>query len=465
MQSKVHRLHFVPAESKKFESLFVIHVFPTTAGPLRFIHRRNRKIQGILTLPYWQEHRRILGEASPWAKTEFYADSAVIAYKLPAGDVPLKDLNPKVTSSGGEFDLAFLTDGDLAQTGPLPSAPAGEKAWIQFEFAYPQTIRAVAYSAGRGTGLFERVMPGMEVKRELEASDNGSEFRVVASIPGGGAGERTVSLEPATARFFRLSFTAPKAGSPGPTMISELVLHTGARVNHFEDKAAFVAVPDLYAVPTPPVPGAAAVKKSDVVNLTSRMQADGTLRWTPPPGRWVVLRMGYSLIGAHNTPASPEATGLEVDKLNRTFVKNCIDNYLAPYKSMLGNLMGKRGLRYLVTDSVECGPQNWTDYILDQFARRRGYDPLPWLPALTGCVVESAEASDGFLWDFRKTLAEMIAENHYGQITASLRELGMGRYSESHEGGRVFIADGYGGETGCGHPDERVLDTPFGGGR
>jgi hypothetical protein len=383
------------------------------------------------------------GDNSPWAKTEFYADAAVIAYKLPATDIPLRELKPKVTSSGGQFDLAFLTDGDLAKTSPLPSAPPGEKAWIQFEFANPQTIRAVTYATGRGTGLFERVMPGMEVKRELEASNDEREFRTVAIIPGGGTGERTVSFEPVAAKFFRISFTAPKAGSAAANMISELVLHTGARVNHFEDKAAFIAVPDLYAVANPAVPDAATVKKSDVLDLTSRMRADGTLEWTPPSsGRWAVLRMGYSLTGAHNSPASPEATGLEVDKLNRTFVKNYIDNYLGPYESILGDLMGKRGLRYLITDSVECGPQNWTDNMIEEFVKRRGYDPRPWMPVLTGCIVESSEASDRFLWDFRKTISDMIAENHYDQITASLRERGMGRYSESHEGGRVFIADG-----------------------
>jgi hypothetical protein len=376
------------------------------------------------------------------AKIEFYADSAVIAYKLPVGDIPLRDLKPKVTSSGGQFDLDSLTDGDLAKTSPLPSALPGEKAWIQFEFASPQTISAVTYATGRSTGLFERVMPGMEVKRELEAGDDGREFRVVTAIPSGGTGERTVSFAPVAARFFRLSFTAPKAGSAAANMISELVLYPGARVNHYEDKAAFIAVPDLYAVANPTAPDAATVKKSDVLDLTSRMRADGTLEWTPPSGRWAILRMGYSLTGAHNSPASPEATGLEVDKLNRAFVKNYLDNYLGPYKSTLGDLMGKRGLRYLITDSVECGPQNWTDNMIEEFGKRRGYDPRPWLPVLTGSVVESAEASDRFLWDFRKTISDMITENHYDQITASLRERGMGRYSESHEGGRVFIADG-----------------------
>ncbi|MCL4483744.1 MAG: glycoside hydrolase, partial [Bacteroidetes bacterium] len=76
------------------------------------------------------------------------------------------------------------------------------------------------------------------------------------------------------------------------------------------------------------------------------------------------------------------------------------------------------------------------------FKNRRGYDMLPWLPVLTGHIVESAEASDRFLWDFRKTIADLTAENHYDQLTTLLHERGMGRYTESHESGRAFVTDG-----------------------
>ena len=178
-----------------------------------------------------------------------------------------------------------------------------------------------------------------------------------------------------------------------------------------------MTAPDLYALATPAAPGGDAIRKADVIDLTSKMRPDGTLDWTPPAGRWVVLRMGYSLTGAHNYPASPEATGLEVDKLNRAYVKAYIDHYLGMYKDTVGPLMGKRGLQYIITDSWEAGVQNWTDDMLAEFAKRRGYDPRPWLPVLTGRVVESAEASDRFLWDFRKTIGDLTAEYHYDQIT------------------------------------------------
>jgi hypothetical protein len=385
---------------------------------------------------------------------EYYADTAVVAYRAPADDVPLAELQPKVTSSGGAFDLAALTDGDLVKATALPAAPVGEKSWIQFEFPKPQTIQGLTMVAGGGRG-------GRGGDQAFEASESGQDYRVVASIPGGGTAERSIAFAPVTAKLFRVTFRTPEPlagrggrgpGGPPPgnapaapaapagTQIAELVLHPAAVVNRFEDKAAFAATIDLYGMATPPVRDA--VAKADVVDLTSKMRPDGTLDWTPPAGRWVVLRLGYSLTGHQNSPASPEATGLEVDKLNRAYVKTYFNTYLDKYKDTVGPLMGKRGLEYVITDSWEAGVQNWTDDMIAEFTKRRGYDMRPWLPVLTGRVVESAEASDRFLWDFRRTIADMTAENHYDQLTDILKERGMARYSESHESGRAFIADG-----------------------
>ena len=98
------------------------------------------------------------------------------------------------------------------------------------------------------------------------------------------------------------------------------------------------------------------------------MQPDGTLDWTPPRrATWMVLRIGYSLTGHENGPAPAEATGLEVDKLNREYVKNYLDGYLKMYADTVGpDKMGANGISWLLTDSIEVGPQNWTD----QHARR-----------------------------------------------------------------------------------------------
>ena len=76
-----------------------------------------------------------------------------------------------------------------------------------------------------------------------------------------------------------------------------------------------------------------------------------------------------------------------------------MDHYLDSYKSTVGSdWMGARGLRYVITDSWEAGAQNWTDRMIEEFSNRRGYDPRPWMPVLTGRVVETAEASGPAFW-------------------------------------------------------------------
>jgi alpha-L-rhamnosidase/F5/8 type C domain len=395
---------------------------------------------------------------------EFYADAAVVAYKRTSIDQPVEALHAKITSNGDSLDPAMLSDGDLEKTTKIPIPPAvGETSWIQFEFPQPQTIRAITYVT-KDPGWIEALVAGIAAPdKTLESSDDGQNFKPVTTLSSSDAPSHTISFAPVTAKYFRVTFkrTPPPPRpdwaegidpsslgiklppAPKDYEVAELVLHSGARVDHFVEKAAFVPEGDLYGYPTPSVAANEAVAKSDVIDLTSKMSPDGKLDWTPPPGEWVILRFGYSLLGITNHPATAEATGLEVDKLDRRYVKNYFEKYLDSYKETVGpDLMGKRGIRYVINDSWEAGSQNWTDNMIAQFKKLRGYDPTPWLPVLTGQVVESSEASDGFLWDFRKTIADLIANEHYGQLEETLHEWHMGHYGESHESGRAFVADG-----------------------
>ena len=393
---------------------------------------------------------------------EFYADAVVIAFRLPAGTSGLSQEQVKITSNGEGLDPASLSDGDLEKTTGVPIPPLGAESWIQFEYAAPEAIRAITYVT-KDPGFMEELATGISSpEKTLEASDDGQSFRKVADLSGGGAPEHTISFNPVTAKYFRITFKhnpppprpawaegidassfGPRPTAPTSYEVAELVLHPDPRVNHFEEKAAFVAAPDLYKYATPQIDGTPAIRKSDVIDLTSKMGPDGTLDWTPPAGKWVVVRFGYSLLGITNHPATPEATGLEVDKLDHRFVKDYFEKYLDSYKDTVGaDEMGKKGIRYVINDSWEAGSQNWTDNMLAQFKKLRGYDATPWLPVLTGRIVESAAASDRFLWDFRKTIADLIAVEHYEQLEETLHERGMGHYGESHESGRAFVADG-----------------------
>ena len=104
-----------------------------------------------------------------------------------------------------------------------------------------------------------------------------------------------------------------------------------------------------------------------------------------------------------------------------------MSNYLDYYVNMISGAMGQyfgKSFRYLLMDSWEAGHANWTEDMAKEFRARRGYDPTPYLPVLTGRVVESADVSDRFLWDFRRTIADLLAENHYAGATEYLRLFG-----------------------------------------
>ncbi len=386
----------------------------------------------------------------------FYKDITVVAYKLPGADRSLSEAGAIVTSSGGRFTLAQLTDGDLAVTNLLPRDSTAGFGWIQFAFPQPQTIKAITMVGGGNPGIFGM---GADPKdsRKLEVSDDGINFRFICIIPPGAVLQQTITIPATTSKYFRVTVKNPPppvnfgaafglgdmgaTKDPGGTEIAEIVLHTADRINMFEEKDAFAPVGDLDKKITTTADDF--VNTSDIIDVTSKLSANGILNWTAPAGEWKVVRFGYSLLGINNHPASPEATGLEVDKLDPGAVRNYFNNYLDQYKSATGGLMGsKGGLQFMVTDSWEAGAQNWTANLPAEFLKRRGYNIIPWLPVLTGQIVKSATASEQFLFDFRKTLSDMVSEYHYDGLTKILAERGMKRYSESHEDGRAIIADG-----------------------
>ena len=387
-------------------------------------------------------------------KPIFYQDAAVVAYRISTSEKTLAELSPKVTSSGGEFSLKSLTDGDLQTGAYLPPKEAGEDMWIQYEFDTPQTFKALSVVGADHNALEQ--FDGSPENRSLKVSDDGINFREVVKIHGSLVPQTTVAFSSTTAKFFRFAYkTLPGSANPFAAMmggsteipkpvgvqVNEFVLYNTDRIDKAEDKAGFAVWREEYksGIESESVD---AISATDVIDLTGKMNADGSLEWEVPAGNWMVIRLGYSLTGRQNHPASPEATGLEVDKLDKEAVRKYINTYLDMYKDATGGLIGDKGLQYMILDSYEAGHMNWTKDFPSEFQKRRGYNLTGWIPVLTGRVVNSLEASEKFLWDFRKTIGEMIAENHYDVIGEELHKRGMKRYTESHEGGRMYLADG-----------------------
>jgi hypothetical protein len=363
-----------------------------------------------------------------------YGDSAVLAYRTPAEETSLADHNPGVTASGGEFDAAVLFDDDLNSSARIAPPAGGGPAWIEYRFAEPFTARAFTIGG-----------PGGIPAGRILAGDDPADLRTIVTLPGAQLYRqgrlRTFAFPAATARLFRVEMTGAPL-NPAQTMsqaeteaadryvLFEAKPISGARVQRWEEKAVFSFLFEYDSVPTPAIAADAVIDPAEVVDLTSKMAADGRLQWDVPPGRWTILRMGYSLTGAKNRPPQPSGSGYEADKFSREHMEAYLHGYFDPIAGALGPLFGK-SLRFVVIDSWEAGYHNWTETMTDEFRARRGYDPTPWLPVLTGRVVGNADAADRFLWDFRRTLADMWADHHYGATAEWLAERGIGAYAEA----------------------------------
>ena len=345
-------------------------------------------------------------------KPNYYEDAFVIAYPLSEGEKSLPDFQPKVTSSGGNFSLKGLTDGDLHHSYPLPAQAVGEDMWIQYEFSTPQTFKALSVAGASIAPLAE--FNGNPENRALKVSDDGINFKEIARLTGSTVPQNTVAFNPTTAKYWRMTWKTlpppfnpfmlmlgrPQTTEPEGVNVAEFVLHNTSRIDQFEDKAGFS--PWKEDNPTYIATASDILPKEQIIDLTDKMQEDGTLNWEAPAGTWKVIRFGYSLTGRQNHPASPEATGLEVDKLDEDAVRKYINAYLDKYQDATGDQLGEKGLGYMILDSYEAGHMNWTHDFSAEFEKRNGYSIVQWIPALTGRVVDNLSASEQFLWDFQK---------------------------------------------------------------
>ncbi|WP_299119253.1 glycosyl hydrolase [uncultured Winogradskyella sp.] len=166
---------------------------------------------------------------------------------------------------------------------------------------------------------------------------------------------------------------------------------------------------------TKDIPESAIVKKESIVDITSKLNYKGILEWDVPKGDWIILRIGHTPNGAKNRPAPNGGRGLEVDKMS----KNALDAFwnagIQPILNKLGDLVGTTVNNCLI-DSYEVGSQNWTTGFGIQFETLRGYALTLYLPTLAGYYVDSGEITERFLWDFRRTIGDLIAENYYGRF-------------------------------------------------
>ena len=156
------------------------------------------------------------------------------------------------------------------------------------------------------------------------------------------------------------------------------------------------------------------IHAAQIIDLTGKLSADGTLNWKAPAGQWTIMRFGTRNNGAVTRPAPIPGLGFEEDKFDTVALNAHLDQYIGKLLLKTGKLdrTSSGGLKKIHMDSWEMGSQNWTAQFRQEFIKRRGYDPLPYYPVYDGNIVESLEISERFLWDLRQTSQELVLEYH-----------------------------------------------------
>ena len=346
----------------------------------------------------------------------------------------LSAANAKVTSAMSLQNLNHLVDGNK-ETVMLFTEKSEKPVAIDFRTDQPFTLRSLQ--------IFPARQP-IQTNARLLVKENGgyrmlSEFKIDRFNANLNVGfdpyaPVVISVPETTASEFRLELANTASG----TGLGEVEFLSLPAVERYPEKtlAKMFQTPlpywHEYQWPVQPEVGdpSLVIDPGKVLDISAFLQGD-RLIWKAPAGEWTILRTGMLPTGVTNSPADPEATGLEIDKMSRKHVE-------AHFEAFMGEIYrripaeDRACWKVVVQDSYETGGQNFTDDFLSEFQARYGYDPLPFLPAYEGYVVGSEDRSDRFLWDLRRLIADKVAYDYVGGLRDVCHKYGLTTWLENY---------------------------------
>ena len=346
----------------------------------------------------------------------------------------LSAANAKVTSAMSLQNLNSLIDGDK-ETAVLFTEKSEKPVAIDFRTDQPFTLHSLQ--------IFPARQP-IQTNARLLVKENGgyrmlSEFKIDRFNANLNVGfdpyaPVVISVPETTASEFRLELANTASGMG----LGEVEFLSLPAVERYPEKtlAKMFQTPlpywHEYQWPVQPEVGdpSLVIDPGKVLDISAFLQGD-RLVWKAPAGEWTILRTGMLPTGVTNSPADPEATGLEIDKMSRKHVE-------AHFEAFMGEIYrripaeDRACWKVVVQDSYETGGQNFTDDFLSEFQARYGYDPLPFLPAYEGYVVGSEDRSDRFLWDLRRLIADKVAYFYVGGLRDVCHKYGLTTWLENY---------------------------------
>lgn len=410
-------VNFAMKEAKRLGLQLAMHVsdgFALAGGPWITPELSMQKL--VWTKTYIIGGGRIERQLpKPATTVDYYKDVAVFAYPANSANAFAEIVSvPSVVSSAG-IPVPFL----CFPNDEKQSFKSDTSCWIQYKYPEPFTCRSIRIHVGGNNYQAQRLI--------VQASNDGVHFDSITRLDPPRHGwqdteeDVTYSIPATTAKYFR--FVYNKEGSePGsedldaakwkPSLkVNGIYLSDEPVIHQYESKNG-----SIWRVSRPAtieqIPNGAAIPLNKIINITDKIDSNGNLRWIAPAGNWVVVRIGHTSTGQTNATAGA-GKGLECDKFNAIAVKKQFDNWFAQAFEKTEPGLAKEVLRILHVDSWECGSQNWSTNFRKEFIKRRGYDPLPYLLAMTGVPVQSADVSEKFLHDVRETIAALVNDVFY----------------------------------------------------
>lgn len=367
----------------------------------------------------------------PDQKLNCYQDIAVLAFPSLQGEGSLESLVKEISTTKGVIDIHEL------DAQGATAASDGGSAYLQLEFREPYEARFLNFFISSLKSM-EEAVADKRTSVILQSSDDGVHFQNIVTINTGfepdlvrGNKFITYDIPVTKAKYFRLL-------SDEARVYRQIKFSGVERLYHFMEKAGFrfmftgEDIPGIFEKNEQKIAASSVIQYDSILDITHFVDSNGTLNWQAPPGNWTILRMGYTPTGSMIKAAPDTAVGLECDKFSRAAFDLHFSEMMKPLLPVLKKIKGKIGLEI---DSYEAGMQNWTALFPEEFQKRRGYPMIKYLPAVTGRVINSVDHTEGFLQDFRRTQADLIAENYYERFSQLCHQQGLTSYIQPYERG------------------------------
>jgi hypothetical protein len=347
----------------------------------------------------------------PQVLYNFYRDAAVVAFPVDGKSNSYQEAKPQVTLDKADAGTV-LNDGNPLSELKIKT---GEAITVSFskEFSADKLV------------IFPRMvfdwadMTKITSKFSLSSSNDGVNYQKIKDINVVGVNQSlSFSFTETKSKYFKLECDSSWA----EYAVSELELLKAAeepdwapKISGFLEKIGSVKGTSESKYELTATNNLKGIPENSIIELTSLVSPEGILKWKAPKGNWRVIRFGYTTTGKKNGPATPEGTGLEVDKMDREALDFHFNSFAGKLLQASGKYTGNT-FKFLLIDSWECNFQNWTQQFPREFKARRGYDIKTWIPVLCGEVVENTKMSEAFLHDFSKTISDLIDVNYFSHF-------------------------------------------------